>query len=250
MFSDQELARYSRQLLLPEVDLDGQERLKQARVCIVGAGGLGHPVALYLAAAGVGQLLLVDDDAVEISNLTRQIGFITAQVGEPKVVALAATLGALNPFCRVATLPRRLTEVTLNQLENLDLLLDCTDNFPTRFLLNRFCVAQRLPLISGASIRLTGQVAGFDLRQADAACYRCLFGEGEETGLRCAEAGVLGPLVGMIGSFQALLALRFLVTDALPNTVWTFEADDYGWQRFELKKDPRCPVCHAESVRR
>lgn len=244
MFSDQELERYSRQLLLPEVDLAGQERFKVARVLIVGAGGLGHPAALYLAAAGVGSLLLADDDRVETSNLARQVGFTSAQVGGRKVEALQATLATLNPHCRVGILAARITEATLADVDEPDLVLDCSDNFPTRFLLNRFCVERRLPLISGAAIRHAGQVAAFDPGQPEAACYQCLYGEGEDAGLACSEAGVLGPLVGIVGSFQALLALRFLASRELPAALWSFDAGDFRWHRFALKRNPACP-CHA-----
>lgn len=241
--SDAQLERYSRQLLLPEVDIAGQEALCAAQVLIVGAGGLGHPVALYLAAAGVGRLTLVDDDRVEASNLARQIGFRNAQQGMLKVDALAATLTALNPDCEVVTRAERFTASRTALLVDQQLVLDCSDNFATRFALNAACVAARVPLISGAAIRLDGQVAAFDARQAEGGCYQCLFADNGADELRCSEAGVLGPLVGMIGSFQALLALRFLTSGSLPASLWLFDGKRYQWRELALRRDPTCPVC-------
>lgn len=244
--TDAQLERYSRQLLLPEVDIAGQQALRAARVLIVGAGGLGHPAALYLAAAGVGELLLMDDDRVERSNLARQVGFRDTQLGQLKVEALADTLAAINPDCKVFPLAQRFAEkapVLTNAQAPVQLVLDCTDNFATRFAINAACVAAAVPLISGAAIRLSGQVACFDPAQPDAGCYRCLFADIGEDELRCSEAGVLGPLVGMIGSFQALLALRYLTSGSLPANFWQFDASHWQWRKLQLKRDPACPVC-------
>jgi adenylyltransferase/sulfurtransferase len=242
-FSDAELERYSRQLLLPEVDIVGQERLQASHVLIVGAGGLGNPVALYLAAAGVGRLTLLDDDRVELSNLARQIGFRSDQIGLPKVQALATTLAHINPSCHVETRFERVDDKLNDELEGIHLVLDCSDNFATRFAVNRACVKTATPLISGAAIRLEGQVAAFDLRHAGSPCYCCLFDEDGESGLRCSEAGVLGPVVGLIGSFQAFLAVTFLVSDKLPSRLWRFDGKHFHWRELALKRDLACPAC-------
>lgn len=243
MLTDKQLERYSRQLLLPEVDIEGQEAICRARVLIIGAGGLGHPAALYLAAAGVGQLTLVDDDRVEASNLARQIGFREDQLGRFKVEALAETLAAINPGCKVMTCVEHFDATRTELLADQQLVLDCSDNFSTRFAINRACVAAGVPLISGAAIRLDGQVACFDPRQPQAGCYRCLFDETNEAELRCSEAGVLGPLVGMIGSLQALLALRCLVSGSLTPALWLFDGARLQWRKVNLRRDPDCPVC-------
>ena len=243
--SDAELERYSRQLLLPEVDIAGQEALRAARVLIVGAGGLGHPAALYLAAAGVGELLLMDDDRVEASNLARQIGFRDSQIGQFKVDALAETLTAINPGCRVVPLVERAGETLATRLADVQLVLDCTDNFAARYAINAACVARRVPLISGAAIRLAGQVASFDLRTSGSGCYHCLFSNSGEAEPGCSEAGVLGPLVGVIGSFQALLALRCLTSGILPNRFWQCDGKTFHWREARLVADPACPVCSS-----
>lgn len=247
MLTDAELERYSRQLLLPQVDIDGQERFKAAHVLIVGAGGLGNPAALYLAAAGVGHLTLIDDDRVELSNLVRQIGFRSDQQALPKVQALVDTLTALNPLCHLEPVAERIDDTLAARLSDVDLVLDCSDNFDTRFAINRACVATQTPLISGAAIRLTGQISCFDLRAADSPCYRCLFNDTGNADLRCSEAGVLGPLVGMVGSFQAFLALRFLASQSLPARLWQFDGDNFQWRSFALSRDPLCPVCLGQS---
>lgn len=244
MLSDKELARYSRQLLLPEVDIAGQEKLSEACVLLVGAGGLGHPAALYLAAAGVGRLRLLDDDRVELSNLARQIGFRESQLGQFKVEALAATLKQLNPHCRVEPLVARADDALAASLNDIDLVLDCSDNFATRFAVNRACRAAATPLISGAAIRLGGQLACFDLRSPQAPCYRCLFADSGEAELSCSEAGVVGPLVGMVGSFQAFQAIRFLASGGLDNRFWQFDGTSGQWRDYQLQQDDDCPVCH------
>lgn len=243
MLSDAELERYSRQLLLSEVDIEGQEKLQAATVLIVGVGGLGHPAALYLAAAGVGRLLLVDGDHVEVSNLARQIGFRTDQVGQLKVSALAATLAQLNPFCRVETRAQRVDETLAARLDEVTLVLDCSDNFATRFAINRACMQTATPLISGAAIRWQGQVACFDPAQPEAGCYRCLFDDNGEPELACSEAGVAGPLVGVVGGFQALLAMRFITQGQLPCRLWRLDAQRLSWHAAPLHRDPDCPVC-------
>lgn len=198
--SDEELLRYSRQILLAHVDIDGQLKLKNSRVLIVGIGGLGSPVALYLAAAGVGELHLADFDRVDLSNLQRQIAHDTSSLGQPKVESAAKRLRAINPAIQLQLYPAGLDADSLSAaVAGVDLVLDCSDNFGTREAVNAACVAAGKPLVSGAAIRLEGQLAVFDPRQADSPCYHCLYGHGSEAELTCSEAGVLGPLVGLVG---------------------------------------------------
>lgn len=242
--NDQQLLRYSRQLLVDEFDLDGQEALRTATVLMVGCGGLGNPAALYLAGAGVGRLRLVDDDEVELSNLHRQIAFQGEQIGSPKALALAARLHALNPDVAVQTHQQRIDAAWLDaNLDDVSLVLDCTDNFATRQAINAACVRHRKPLISGAAIRLDGQLAVFDLRQPDSACYACVFGPGTEGDLACSEAGILGPVVGTIGTLQALLAIHLLCGRPLPPVLRLFDGRTASWRELALKKDRHCPVC-------
>jgi adenylyltransferase/sulfurtransferase len=246
MLTDEQLLRYSRQIMLPEVDIDGQEAWLGARVLIIGLGGLGSPVAMYLAAAGVGELVLVDDDEVDLSNLQRQIIHSTPRIGQPKVESARQTLTALNPDIRIQTLCERLSEERLDALvAGVDLVVDCCDNFGTRFAVNRACVAHRRPLVSGAAIRLEGQVAVFDARQPDSPCYQCLYRDGEDENLTCSESGVLAPLVGIIGSVQAMEALKVLagIGQPLVGRLQLLDARSMDWRTLKLKQDPSCPVC-------
>lgn len=246
MLSDDELLRYSRQILIPRFDVAGQLKLKQARVLVVGCGGLGCPVALYLGAAGVGELTLVDDDQVELANLQRQVAFAQTDLGESKAVTLAARIQGINPDIEVHALNQRLTDEALTQaVAGATLVLDCTDNFNTRFALNRACVAARVPLVSGAAIRGEGQLAVYDSRQSDSPCYHCLYPEQGNEDLTCSEAGVIGPLVGIIGASQAMEAIKVisgvgkpLVGRLLILDAWTME-----WREMKLARDPDCPVC-------
>lgn len=246
MLSDEQLLRYSRQIMLPEVDIEGQEAWLKATVLIVGVGGLGSPVAMYLAAAGVGHLVLVDDDVVELTNLQRQIVHSTAALGNAKVESAKATLAGLNPDTRITTINRRLSNAELaEQVARVDLVLDCTDNFSTRFAVNDACVAHRKPLVSGAAIRLEGQVAVFDSRQEQAPCYRCLYREGSDENLTCSESGVLAPLVGIIGSVQAMEALKVLahVGEPLVGRLLLLDGRYMDWRSLKLRRDPGCPCC-------
>lgn len=246
MLSDDELLRYSRQILLPQIDVDGQLRLKQARVLVVGLGGLGSPVALYLAAAGVGELHLADFDALEVSNLQRQILHDTPALGQAKADSALARLQALNPLVRVQAHRQRLDSESLPALVGqVDLVLDCCDNFATREALNAACVAQGKPLVSGAAIRLQGQLTVFDPRQTDSPCYHCLYGEGAEAELTCSEAGVVGPLVGLVGCLQALEALKLLAGfgEPLIGRLLLVEGLTSRFRELRLKRDPQCPVC-------
>jgi len=244
--NDDQLLRYSRQIMLPQVDVVGQERLLASRALIIGAGGLGSPAAMYLAAAGVGQLVIADHDVVELSNLQRQLLHRDADLGRPKALSAADTLRAVNPDVAVTPIESRLpgtqldTEVRLAQV-----VLDCSDNFDTRYAVNDTCVRHGVPLVSGAAIRLEGQVAVFDSRRADSPCYRCLYQEGEEEEQRCSETGVLAPLVGVIGSLQALEALKVLLDlgENLAGRLVVFDALTHEWRTLKLRRDPACPTC-------
>ncbi|WP_041524833.1 HesA/MoeB/ThiF family protein [Gilvimarinus agarilyticus] len=244
--TDDQLLRYSRQIMLPEVDVEGQSRLLDSRVVIIGLGGLGAPVAMYLAAAGVGSLVLVDDDIVELSNLQRQIIHATDDIGLSKVASAAASIKGLNPGVNVETHNARLTQQNLVALlERADAVLDCSDNFTTRFALNAAAVARQIPLISGAAIRLEGQVAVFDARDPHSPCYRCLYDEQSDENLTCSESGVLAPLVGVIGSVQALEAIKLLagIGDGLTGRLQLYDARKSVWREMRLPRDPDCPVC-------
>lgn len=244
MLTDDALQRYSRQLLLAEVDLDGQEALAAASVLIVGAGGLGNPAALYLAGAGVGRLTLVDGDRLEVSNLHRQIAFRESQCGDNKADALAQQLRALNAHVDVETVQQFVDRALLDRLlPTMSVVLDCTDNFATRLLVNEACVAHRVPLVSGAAIRLEGQLAVFDLRRDDAACYACLYGDGEGQDELCSQSGVLGPVVGMIGTLQALEAIKLLCGHASAQVLYQFDGKRLAWRELAFRRDPACPVC-------
>lgn len=244
--NDAQLLRYSRQIMLPEVDIDGQEQLLAARVLILGLGGLGSPVAVYLAAAGVGQLVLADFDRVDLSNLQRQIVHRHADIGRAKVESARDSLLAINPEIEVIALNGVLEGEALEQQVKLaDAVVDCTDNFAIRYALNAACVRQKTPLISGAAIRLEGQVAVYDLRDPDSPCYRCLYPQGDDTQLTCSESGVLAPLVGMIGSTQALETLKVLAGFGKPlvGRVLLLDAKNMEWRALTLRRDPHCPEC-------
>jgi molybdopterin-synthase adenylyltransferase len=244
--NDQQLLRYSRQIMLPEIDVAGQERLLNARVLVVGLGGLGSPAALYLAAAGVGSLVLADDDDVELSNLQRQIVHRHDAIGEPKVASAARSLRALNPDLEVVTIGQRMDPAELErQAADCAVVLDATDNFATRFIVNDACLAAKTPLVSGAAIRWEGQVAVFDPRDPASPCYRCLYRGGDDEALNCAENGVIAPLVGIIGTCQALEAIKLIasVGETLTGYVLYFDALVMEWRRLRLSRDPACPSC-------
>ena len=248
MLSDGELLRYSRQILLAQVDIAGQLRLKDARVLIVGLGGLGSPVALYLAAAGVGELHLADFDQVDLSNLQRQVLHDESRIGQGKVDSALQRLAALNPEVRLVPLREALDADSLAaRIAAVDLVLDCSDNFATRAAVNAACVSTGRPLVSGAAIRLEGQLSVFDPRRADSPCYHCLYGEGSEAELSCSEAGVLGPVVGLVGSLQALEALKLLAGfgEPLVGRLLLVDAAGSRFRELRVKRDPGCPVCGA-----
>ncbi|MEP3560994.1 MAG: molybdopterin-synthase adenylyltransferase MoeB [Marinobacter sp.] len=246
MLSDDELLRYSRQILIPQFDIAGQQKLKEARVMILGSGGLGCPVALYLGSAGVGQLTLVDDDQIELANLQRQIGFQQSWLGDSKAERLAERVRAINPEITVNAVNRRVDGEDLQQLvSEATLVLDCTDNFNTRFALNRASVAAGVPLVSGAAIRGEGQLSVYDPRNPESPCYHCLYEEQGNEDLTCSEAGVIPPLVGMIGSAQAMEAIKVIaqVGSPLVGRLLILDAWQMQWREMKLLKDPDCPVC-------
>ena len=246
MLSDEELLRYSRQILMPRFDIAGQEKLKAAHVLVIGAGGLGCPVALYLGAAGIGHLTLVDDDQIELANLQRQIAFEQSWLGNSKAECLAERVRAINPEITVNAVNRRVDGDDLRQLvSESTLVLDCTDNFNTRFALNRASVSSKVPLVSGAAIRGEGQLSVYDPRQSESPCYHCLYPEQGNEDLTCSEAGVIAPLVGMIGSAQAMEAVKVIseVGKPLVGRLLILDAWQMEWREMKLARDPECPVC-------
>ncbi len=249
--NDTQLLRYSRHILLDQVGIAGQEALLAAHVLIIGAGGLGSPVALYLAAAGVGRITLADHDQVDLTNLQRQIAHDLAGIGQNKARSAAARMRAMNPDIEVIPLPARLEGASLMAaVAAADVVLDCSDNFATRHAVNRACVALRKPLVSGAAVRFDGQIAVFDRRREEAPCYACLFPEqAQDAEMRCAEFGVFAPLVGVIGTMQALEALKLLVGigDSLSGRLLLFDALAADWRAIRLKRDPGCEVCRPSA---
>jgi len=247
--NDDLLLRYSRHILLPQIGIEGQDAIVASRVLVVGAGGLGSPAAMYLAAAGVGTLVLADGDTVDLTNLQRQILHGQDSVGRLKVESGRDTLRRLNPETRVLPLPRRLEAAELEaEVGAADLVLDCSDNFETRHAINRSCVALRKPLVSGAAVRFDGQVSVFDLRRDDSPCYHCLFPEGEEVEeVRCAVMGVFAPLTGIVGAVQAAEALKLLAAcgKTLTGRLLLLDALDMEWRTIRLGRDPACAVCGA-----
>jgi adenylyltransferase/sulfurtransferase len=243
--SDEQLLRYSRQIMLPELGIEGQQRLQQARALVVGLGGLGSPAAMYLAAAGIGTLDLADDDRVDLSNLQRQILHTTATIGRQKTASARDGLSALNPLTRLNLYDNRLQgDQLLEAVSAVDVVLDCSDNFATRFALNQASRATRTPLVSGAAIRWDGQITVFD-GEPGSPCYRCLYTEDGEEELRCSETGVVAPLVGIIGAMQALETIKLLcgVGEPLGGRLLVLDGLRMQWRELRLRPDPACPVC-------
>ncbi len=243
---DRRLLRYARQILLPEIDITGQQRLVDASVAVFGLGGLGSPVALYLAAAGVGRLVLVDFDQVELSNLQRQIIHATGDLGRLKVESARDHLLALNPEVSVETVSKVLEGDALDAvIGSVDLVLDCTDNFPTRFGINAACHRLGKPLVSGAAIRFEGQVSVYLPGQGESPCYRCLYDDSPANAETCAQTGVVAPLLGIIGSVQALEALKVLagIGEPLRGRLLMLDGLRMEWHSMRFKRDPQCPVC-------
>ena len=250
---DRQLLRYSRHLLLDDIGIEGQQRLLDSNALIVGAGGLGSPVALYLASAGVGQITMVDDDTVDLTNLQRQIMHTEARVGQPKVASAEAAIGALNPGVRVRTVAQRADEAQLTELAAAaDVVLDCTDNFATRQALNRACVATGRPLVSGAAIGFDGQISVYDPRRAASPCYACVFPPTQAVEeARCATMGVFAPLVGIIGTLQASEALKLLcgIGEPLVGRLLMLDARRTEWTELRVPRQADCPVCSATRAR-
>jgi molybdopterin-synthase adenylyltransferase len=247
--NDEELLRYSRQIMLPRFDVEGQEKLLAAAVLIVGLGGLGCPVAMYLAAAGVGHLLLADNDSVDLSNLQRQIAHETASIGRNKAESARDTLQALNPHTRITVIPERLAgDALLNAVASSSAVVDCTDNFSTRFALNRACVQSKVPLISGAAIRMEGQISVFDSRMPGSPCYHCLYEEGQDGDLTCSENGVIAPLTGIVGSIQAMECIKVLTGCgmSLSGRLLLVDAFSMQFREMRLQQNPACPVCQDD----
>jgi adenylyltransferase/sulfurtransferase len=248
-FTEEQIERYSRHIILPEVGAEGQSKLLESKVFMIGAGGLGSPVAYYLAAAGVGTIGICDADVVDMSNLQRQIIHNQDRVGMPKVESARETMQALNPDVQVKTYNYRVDEDNIRDIiRDYDLVIDGCDNFPTRFLVNDACFFEKKPLISGAMFRFDGQVATFKPHQdAEGPCYRCLYPEPPPAGLvpSCSEAGILGALAGAVGTIQAVEAVKELlgIGESLSGRLMTFDALRMEWKKLKLRKDPACPLC-------
>ena len=245
--NDKQLLRYSRHILLPKIGYEGQDKLVNSHALIVGAGGLGSPVALYLAAGGVGTLTICDFDVVDLTNLQRQIVHTTAAVGINKAVSAQQTLATINPDTTVHIVTKKSTTQEFSKLiKEADVVIDCSDNFATRYLLNTLCVQLKKPLVSGAAIGFEGQVTVFDMRNDGSPCYHCLFPDnGEDTEMRCADNGVFAPLVGMIGTTQAAEAMKLLmgVGESLQGRLLLLDVLTMQWRDIKLSKDSECKVC-------
>jgi adenylyltransferase/sulfurtransferase len=244
--NDEQLLRYSRQIMLPQIDVAGQEKLLASRALIIGMGGLGSPIAMYLASAGVGHLVLVDDDKVELSNLQRQIAHGMSDLNSTKVESAKQTLQNLNPDITITTYDYRLDDKNLSdEIKQADIVIDGTDNFTTRFAINHACVKNQTPLVSGAAIRMEGQVSVFN-KTPDSPCYRCLYKDEGELDTSCSTNGVLSPVVGIIGSIQATEAIKVLldIGDCLDGKLLMLDALHMELRTLKLTKDPRCPVCN------
>lgn len=248
--NDNQLLRYSRHILLPQIEYAGQEKLTKSHALIVGAGGLGSPVALYLAASGVGKLTICDFDNVDLTNLQRQIIHTTASIGINKAVSAQQTIYEINPEVAVNSIQQKSSESEFKALaESADVVIDCSDNFATRYALNRICLTIKKPLVSGAAINFEGQVTVYDFRHDDSPCYHCLFPDtGRDQEMRCAENGVFAPLVGMIGTTQAAEALKLILNigESLQGRLLLLDALSMQWHEIKLSRDPVCAVCRSD----
>ena len=244
---DAQLLRYSRHILLDEIGIEGQEHILAGHALVIGAGGLGSPVALYLASAGVGHITLVDHDTVDLTNLQRQIAHRTSSVGQPKVASAAAAMAAINPEVQVHTVTARADAALLDTLvPQVDVVLDCSDNFSTRQAINRACVQHRKPLVAGAAIRFDGQVSVYDSRQPQAPCYACVFPPDQQPEeVQCATMGVFSPIVGIIGAVQAAEALKLLSGAGTPlaGRLLMLDGRPMAWSEIRMARDPACAVC-------
>ena len=246
VLSDKELLRYSRQMMLPEIDAGGQQKLANARVLIIGLGGLGSSASMYLAAGGVGHLVLVDFDKVDLSNLQRQIVHSTADIGRLKVDSARETLTALNPEITITAIDYGLEEQELREETSAaNVVIDASDNFNTRFAINNACVKTKTPLVSAAAIRFEAQISVFNPASPDSPCYRCLYGKDAEVDQTCTANGVIAPLLGIMGSMQALEAMKLImgIGNTLAGRLLLFDALTMEWHSAKLTRDPACPVC-------
>ncbi len=246
ILSDQEMLRYNRQIILKQFDFEGQEALKQSSILVLGAGGLGCASSQYLATAGVGKLTLIDDDVVELSNLQRQVLHHDADIGKKKVLSASESLTQLNPYLEVATIDRRLSDSELKDLiAQHTLVLDASDNVETRNQLNKLCFELKTPLVSGAAIRMEGQVSVFTYQDPTQPCYQCLSALFGNAALSCAEAGVMAPVVGIIGAVQAMEAIKVIANYGTPKQgkILILDALTMSWREMNLMKMPNCPVC-------
>lgn len=245
--NDNQLLRYSRHILLPQIGYEGQDKLVNSHALIIGAGGLGSPVALYLAASGIGKLTICDFDTVDLTNLQRQIIHTTQSVGLNKAVSAQQAIAAINPEVVVETIQQKSTLAQLEALaENVDVVIDCSDNFATRYALNRVCFSLKKPLVSGAAIGFEGQITVFDFSNATSPCYHCLYPDvGADTEMRCADNGVFAPLVGMVGTAQAAEALKLTlkIGENLQGRLLLLDVLGMEWRTIKLVRDPACAVC-------
>jgi adenylyltransferase/sulfurtransferase len=244
--NDNQLLRYSRQIMLPQCDIEGQQKLLAANILIIGAGGLGSPAAMYLAAAGVGSITIYDDDVVELSNLQRQIAHHTPDIGIDKVISTRQTLKKLNPDITVKAVKQRLTGELLEfEVKTADVVLDCSDNFSTRFAINKACVKQQTPLVSGAAIRFEGQISVFTPGYKNSPCYNCLYNSDGEELQNCSTNGVIAPVTGIIGSIQALEAIKLImgIGKTLTGRLLLLDGLTMEWNTMNLRKNPACPTC-------
>ncbi len=245
--NDQQLLRYSRQIMLPQVDIEGQQKLLAANVLIVGAGGLGSPASIYLAAAGVGQITIYDDDVVDLSNLQRQIAHHTNDIGTDKVISTQNTLKKLNPDVKVIAVKQKLEAESLTkEVKNADVVLDCSDNFSTRFAVNSACVEHKTPLVSGAAIRFEGQIAVFTPGINDSPCYNCLYSDNGEEMINCSSNGVIAPITGIVGSIQAMEAMKLImgIGKTLMGRLLLLDGLSMQWNEMKLRKNGLCPTCN------
>jgi len=250
--NDHQLLRYSRHILLDDIGIDGQQRLLDAHALLIGAGGLGSPAALYLAASGVGRITLVDDDEVDLTNLQRQVMHTTERIGQPKVESGREALLAINPGIEVSALRERADGERLRELvRSATVVLDCSDNFATRHAVNRACVEQGKPLVSGAVIRFDGQLAVFDTRQPEAPCYACLFpADSSFEDVACSTMGVFAPLVGTVGAMQAAEAMKLImgIGEPLAGRLLLLDGRAMDWSTVKVARNPVCPVCASRAI--
>ena len=248
---DEQLLRFSRQIMLPTMDVAGQQELVDATVLIVGMGGLGCPAAMYLSAAGVGHLIIADDDTVEITNLQRQIAHEQSNLGESKVSSAETTLKGLNPDVRITQINNRLEGDLLEKVVvSADVVVDASDNFSTRFAVNQSCLKNKKPLVSGAAIRMEGQIAVFDSGNPESPCYQCLYSECDDDDASCSQNGVMAPLVGIIGSVQAMETIKLItgIGNSLVGRLLLLDATAMQWREMKLPRDPSCPACGGSGV--